>query len=179
MPLYTPEPDICHELLGHAPMYGDPKFAEFSHQIGLASLGASDGDIMRLATCYWFSVEFGLCKEDGEVKAYGAGFLSSFGELECSCAPHRPAGGTDERPEIRPWILEEAAKQAYPITTYQPIYYCAESMDDDAKDRMKDFCRNHINRPFGVRYMHRDNTIEVDRAVQMVLPDHDTTLLMP
>eukprot|EP00945_MAST-04E_sp_MAST-4E-sp1_P002624 g2624.t1 len=177
-PLYTPEPDICHELLGHAPMFGDPKFAEFSHQIGLASLGASDSDIMRLATCYWFSVEFGLCYENGKPKAYGAGLLSSFGELEYSCAPYRPAGGTDQTPEIRPWEPEKAASQEYPITEYQPIYYCAESLED-AKERMKDFISNHINRPFGVRYDNATNTVEVDRAVLMDMPSDDSTPIMP
>lgn len=128
VPLYTPEPDICHELLGHVPMFADPDFAEFSQEIGLASLGASDDDIKKLATCYWFSVEFGLLKEKGAIKAYGAGTLSSYGELEFSCAPYRPAGGRDDKPEYRPWDPYMACRQDYPITTYQPVYFVAESL---------------------------------------------------
>ena len=120
--MYTPEPDICHELLGHAPMFLNPDFADFTQYIGLASLGASDDEIKRLATCYWFSVEFGLLFEGGDLKAYGAGLLSSFGELQHSTSPTNPDI------TIREWQPAEAAIQDYPITTMQPIYFAAPSL---------------------------------------------------
>lgn len=161
-PLYTPEPDICHELIGHAPMFADAAFADLSQEIGLASLGASDIEIERLGNCYWHSVEFGLLREAGEVKAYGAGLISSFGELEYACATHHPTGAT-KRPTFKPWVPVDAAEQAYPVTEYQPLYFVAASLQD-AKSRMRDYCRN-LPRPFYARYNATTERIWVDRAV--------------
>ncbi len=122
MPLYTPEPDVCHELLGHVPLYADPAFSEFSQEIGIASLGASDEEIEHLSAVYWFTVEFGVCREDGEIRAYGAGLLSSFGELEYACTSTEP-----KRLPFDPWI---AATTKFPITSYQPNYFVASSFEE-------------------------------------------------
>ena len=140
-PLYTPEPDLVHELMGHAPLFADQAFADFSQSIGLAAIGATDEQITALARCYWFTVEFGLCLQNGERKAYGAGLLSSFGELEYSMS---------DKPKIRMFDPFHAAYQNYPITEYQPIYYQAESFEK-AKQLMTDFSESFA-RPFHVRY---------------------------
>lgn len=60
--------------------------------------------------CYWHSVEFGLCKENGKPKAYGAGLLSSYGEMEYACGDHNAADG-NPKPQILPWDPEVAARQ--------------------------------------------------------------------
>ena len=71
--------------------------------------------------CYWFTVEFGLTRQNGEIKAFGAGLLSSFGELEYCLS---------DKPEVRPFDPPVTAAQKYPITEYQPVYFVTESFED-------------------------------------------------
>lgn len=147
-----------HELVGHAPMFADPEFARFSQEIGLASIGATDDQIEQLARCYWFSVEFGLCREsiDSDTrKVYGAGILSSYGEIDHCMS---------DEPEIREFDPWDAAQQPFPITKYQPLYYLARSFDD-ATLKMKRFA-NSLDKPFTCRWNDVKEKLLVDRNVK-------------
>ncbi|XP_070686315.1 tryptophan 5-hydroxylase 1a [Pempheris klunzingeri] len=149
-PLYTPEPDTCHELLGHVPLLAEPSFAQFSQEIGLASLGASDDSVQKLATCYFFTVEFGLCKQEGQLRAYGAGLLSSISELK-----HALSGNA----RIMPFDPTVTSKQECIITTFQDVYFVSDSFEE-AKVKMREFAKT-IKRPFTVRYNPYTQSVDV------------------
>lgn len=116
---------------------------------------ASDTDIKRLATLYWFSVEFGLTKENGQRKAYGAGLLSSFGELEYACNENKAA--------FLDWDPELASETEYPITTFQPQYFVADSLHSAAV-QTRVFCDVAIKRPFYAKFENGE-IVTVDRDV--------------
>ncbi len=119
VPFYTPEPDIVHEIIGHATMLASPRLADLYESAGRASLRAtSDEALDFFSRVFWFTLEFGVVHEDGEVRAYGAGLLSSYGEIQV----FRDA-------EIRPWDIQAMGTTTYDITQYQPVLFAAESMD--------------------------------------------------
>jgi phenylalanine-4-hydroxylase len=118
-PFYTPEPDVVHEVLGHAVTLASEHFAELNRLVGEAvKRTASPEALERLSRVYWFTIEFGVLRESGEVKAYGTGLLSSAGELEAM-----------RQAELRPLDLESASRQEYDPTKYQPLLFCADSFE--------------------------------------------------
>jgi phenylalanine-4-hydroxylase len=119
-PLYTPEPDLIHEVIGHGNMLASPRFAELKRLAGGAARRVETDEALQvIADVFWFTLEFGVMREDGKVRAYGAGILSSYGEIE----EFRGA-------ELRPLDVYAMATLEYDITHYQPILFCAESMDE-------------------------------------------------
>uniref|UniRef100_A0A4W3GFH1 Tryptophan hydroxylase 2 (tryptophan 5-monooxygenase) n=1 Tax=Callorhinchus milii TaxID=7868 RepID=A0A4W3GFH1_CALMI len=162
-PFYTPEPDTCHELLGHVPLLADPKFAQFSQELGLASLAASNEDVHKLATCYFFTVEFGLCKQDGQLRAYGAGLLSSIGELKHALS---------DKAIVKPFDPKTTSTQECLITTFQEAYFVSESFEE-AKEKMREFAKS-VKRPFSVYYNSYTQSIETlkdSRSIEMLVQD--------
>jgi phenylalanine-4-hydroxylase len=119
-PLYTPEPDVAHEIIGHAVTLASPRFAEINRLFGEAVKRTERADDLdRLARVYWFTIEFGVLRENGDVKAYGTGLLSSAGELE---AMHKA--------EIRPLEIDAVKNLDYDPTHFQAVLFCADSFDD-------------------------------------------------
>ena len=144
MPLYTPEPDIVHEVIGHGHLLATPTFGELHRRAGGAALRLRDRASLRfLSRVFWFSLEFGVVVEDGALRAYGAGILSSFGEI----AQFRSMA-------LRPLDLREMGTVDYDITHYQPVLYRAESVaeiesvvggffDTCTDASIRELCREH------------------------------------
>ena len=117
-PLYTPEPDLIHEVIGHGNTLAHPDFAHVNEQAGLAARRVQTDEALQfLADVFWFTMEFGVLWEAGELRAYGAGILSSYGEIEEFRAM-----------EIRPIDFLEMGTIDYDITHYQRVLFAADSI---------------------------------------------------
>lgn len=117
-PLYTPEPDLVHEVIGHATHLAHPDVADLYRRVGRAAARTSGEAALRfLSRVFWFSVEFGVVTEGGRPKAFGAGLLSSVGELDAFA-------GAD----IRPADVVEMGTMEYDISRFQPVLYSFASV---------------------------------------------------
>jgi phenylalanine-4-hydroxylase len=134
---YLPEPDIFHDVAGHVPMHTDKAFSDTLVRFGECAATAARmvqeikdphtrnveaiSIIKALARFFWFTVEFGLIRSNGEIKAYGSGLLSSFGELSHSI----------ESPHVQryPLQLEWVINQSFEINHFQPLLFVADSFD--------------------------------------------------
>ena len=116
VPSYTPEPDIVHEVVGHGAHLADASFAQLNRLFGKAALRISGEAMDSLASLYWYTLEFGVVIEHGVKKAYGAGLLSSFGEIQ-----------EIEAADLRPFDIQEMETQSFATRSFQNRLYVAES----------------------------------------------------
>lgn len=129
-PLYTPEPDVIHEVGGHATSLATPQLAELHRLAGQAAISALP-PLPEIAAVFWYSIEFGVVQPgigtgratrtgtEGGPKAYGTGLLSSPGELAWFA----------DNAEIRPLDIDEMINTPYDISRYQPVLFAADSLD--------------------------------------------------
>jgi phenylalanine-4-hydroxylase len=150
---YLPEPDIFHDVFGHVPLHTLKVFADFLQTYGRAALQCEDEvHVKRLSRLFWFTVEFGLIKEEGKVKIYGSGLVSSHAESEYAlngrwekgreaiedCTPR-------DRAVWRPFDLERICETDFEIDHFQPIYYVLESFEQ-LRDAMNDYAEHVLGK---------------------------------
>ena len=117
---YIEEPDIFHEVFGHCPMLTDPHVCDFFERFGTLALAVDKRHIKRLFRLFWFSVEFGLIREDGQLKAFGAGIMSSPAEAEHAANGHAA---------ILPFDPLTVLRTPYRIDILQPVYFVIDSFE--------------------------------------------------
>jgi phenylalanine-4-hydroxylase len=121
---YIEEPDLFHDLFGHVPLLMNPVFADYMQAYGRGGVkahGIGPEALQNLTRLYWYTVEFGLIREAGALRIYGAGIVSSSGESVYaldSAAPNRI--GFD---------LERIMRTRYRIDSYQKTYFVIDSFE--------------------------------------------------
>jgi len=120
---YLQEPDVFHDLFGHVPLLSDPTFADYMQAYGEGGLRSlSFGSLEQLARLYWYTVEFGLIRDGGDLKLYGAGIVSSFGESHFALE--------DSSPNRIAFDLKRVMRTRYRIDDYQQTYFVIDSFAD-------------------------------------------------
>jgi phenylalanine-4-hydroxylase len=118
---YTPEPDIFHDVFGHVPMHAHPVFADFLAHYGQLCARIKDAAILeRIGRVFWYTVEFGLIRQHGQVRVYGSGLISSNGE--CSNV-------IDGGCEVRSFNLEEVLQTPVKVDEMHHLLFAIESFD--------------------------------------------------
>lgn len=129
---YVVEPDVFHDLFGHVPLLFDPMFADYMQAYGAGGLKASRLESCEyLARLYWYTVEFGLIATKDGLRAYGAGILSSAGELRHSV--------TSAAPQRLGFELERIMRTRYKIDSYQSTYFVIDSFQQLFEATAPDF----------------------------------------
>ncbi|HEY2857717.1 MAG TPA: phenylalanine 4-monooxygenase [Terracidiphilus sp.] len=118
---YTPEPDIFHDVFGHVPMHAHRVFGDFLEHYGRVCAAMPDQGILeKLGRLFWYTVEFGLIRQNGEIKAYGSGVISSVGECQ-----NVINGGC----EIRDFSLDEVLNTPVKVDELQKVLFAVNSFD--------------------------------------------------
>ena len=129
---YIVEPDVFHDFFGHVPLLFDRTYADHLHEYGKGGLKAMRLDAVKyLARLYWYTIEFGLIHTRLGIRAYGAGLLSSGGELRYSVE--------DPKPRRLPFDLERAMRTEYQIDRYQETYFVIDSFGQLMRETAPDF----------------------------------------
>ena len=119
---YIVEPDVFHDLFGHVPLLFNPVFADYVQRYGAGGLKAHDlGAGELLSRLYWYTIEFGLIRQPDGLRAYGAGILSSSGELRHSV--------TSPTPQRIALDLVRCMRTRYKIDDYQATYFVIDSFE--------------------------------------------------
>ena len=120
---YIVEPDVFHDLFGHVPMLFNPIFADHMQQYGQGGLKAHGlGACELLSRLYWYTIEFGLIRQHGGLRAYGAGILSSPGELRYAVE--------SPEPQRLPLDIERVMRTRYKIDSFQQTYFVIDGIQE-------------------------------------------------
>ena len=156
---YIQEPDVFHDVFGHAPMLTDPVFADYMQEYGRAGWKAMRYNHLKaLGALYWYTVEFGLIEETpGDIRAYGAGILSGPTEAVFSVEAQSP-----NRIMLN---VDRVMRTDYVISDLQPTYFVIESFEDLYRQTVeRDFDR--LYRSLGASFTYANTAvIDVDNVI--------------